>query len=215
VAQPALTDTEKVRAYIGKKGPEDDTILNDFIASASSMIRDHTGRRFSSPAEIETRELAVRGAADRIYIDEVFTAAQILSVTGLDLASISYYTMSTDLSIKKGRWLYMGGPGLLPSTVYPPDHADLFIREYSGGPPTEYFAPVALLVTAEFGWDEIPPDIEFMARACVKYWYESQVAHFGRQFDAAEGRVIFPEHLPSIVLKGLEPWVHPEKFAFV
>lgn len=214
--QEPLTEPEKARAYIGKKNADDDTLIDDMIKAASSMIRDHTGRRFSTPPTVEARDYPVRGALDRLYVDEVFEPSQIVSVTAPDvtLSPVSYEAVSTDYSLKKGLWLYFGGAANLPLGSYPPDHSDWFIREFSGGPPTEYFVPGVVRVTAEFGWEEIPAEIEFMTRTCVKYWYETQVAHFGRQFDAAEGRIIFPEHLPSSVLKGLEAWVSSERYAF-
>lgn len=209
-----LTTPDFVRKHLQKRGPEDDTIILDAIEAVSGMIREEADRRFTVPQVTETRELAVRGGTDRIYVDEVFRSSQIVSVTTISGEAISHAAVSTDRTKKKGIWLYFGGPANLPASAYPEDNSSWFIYEYSGGPPTEFFVPATVEVTAEFGYEEVPKDIQWLTAQAVKYWYETQIAHFGRQVDAAQGIVTYPEQLPSAVLKGLRPWVSPGKYVF-
>lgn len=212
MGQELLIEPGDARDHIQKKGSDLDDIIYDACEAVSGMIREETDRLFSTPAQEESREFAVRGSIDRVYIDEVFGPSQVESVTTPVGDPVSYAAVSTDRAVKKGIWLYFGRPANLPPSAYPADNSDWFIYEYSGGPPTEFFTPGVVRVTAEFGYEKVPAQISWLAGQAVKYWYETQVAHFGRQVDAAQGIVTYPEQLPSAVLKGLRPWVSPGKY---
>lgn len=207
-----LTSYENLKPYMQLKTDDEAELLNNLIIAASAAIRDHCDRYFSIAPEVATREVEVRDYENRCYLDEVFGADDVVSVTDLAGAPIIYEARYVGRR-PKGTWLHFGDPNLSRAS-YPADHADWFIHEYRDSAP-RYSLPGVIRVTATWGWTAIPPEVEFACQQTVKYWYETQVAHFGRQVDLTQGTAITPEHLPSAVTHALREWVHPQKLVAV
>lgn len=218
MAQPDLTTPAALKRYLKLTETSDnavDVLLAEMIRAASRLIRQVTGRRLSVPKETEAREFYVYGPQDRVYLDEVFVPGDIASVVSTTGETIIYEPIpEPPESIAKGMWLHLGSAHSLPLDAYPPDHADFFITELRDEYPVRSI-PGRLVVTAEWGYTEIPPEIEWQARMAVKSWYELGIEHFGRSFDAIEGRFIRPEVLPSSVMSALRAWERPDKTVVV
>lgn len=205
MAMPDLTTLERVKAYLRAEiGANGEEVLNDFIVIASSLVRKHTKRRFTSPRVTETREYHSYGRSV-VHIDEVFSAADITAVkdqAGLDvLCELDFggdpEPYGVDLEPRSLAMVY-GVQGL------PPQHNDNFIRELRGDAANDL--PEKILVTATFGYGEnaeleplYPPEIEFAARQAVSIWWKEEVAHYSEDAFISRGRIFEPEDLPPVV----------------
>lgn len=210
MAQPDLTTLEACKTFIGLEATdlEMDAQIDVLIKAASNKIRERLDRKFTSPVVTETREHYVREYQDRVYLDEVLLTLMITSVVTPEGVAIPYMVRPDHRAVVKGMWLHIV-EGTLPRSAYPADHAELFITEWRGTEPV-FSVPGKIMVTATYGWSSIPPDIELAARMAVKYWHETEIAHFGRTVDIAQGIVVTPEALPSTVTNMIREWKMPD-----
>lgn len=218
MARPPLTDVENVKISLRSEDYEgvNDTLLGMMVEAASQTIREHTGRAFTSPKQANVeRTFYLPAEHDRLYLDEVLSDADVISVNSLGGEALVYDLEPdhVDPAQVKGTWLRFSDTYALPYSAFPQDHADWFIREPYRGGDLAYTIAGRIKVRGNWGWTQIPSAIEWQTRLTVKSWYELGVEHFGRQFDAVEGRFVRPEELPSSVIGALRGWQHPMKEA--
>lgn len=217
MAQEPLTTVTKVKDYLRQPvGENAELMLSDFATIASRMVREFTRRRFTTPRTTEVREFRTYGL-DTVYVDELLSAADVISVTGEDgvpLEADLDFSETLGGSQAKGcvlrvQPLYATYGGL---SNLPQDHGDLFIRNFAGA--QEDPSPKLVRVEATFGYDPlgadgeypIPPDVEFATRRAVALWYKEEIAHYTQDAFISRGRMFEPEMLPPISASMLKPW---------
>lgn len=221
MAQPDLTTLQRVKDYLRSPvGENAEVVLQDMIRVASRMIRRETRRRFTSPVEVGvSRTLNVYGNSF-VYVDELRSPADLISVSGEDGLSVLYKTdfEETD-GDPKGCTIELADDATAFATAglsgrrLPADHGDLFIRELGGYP---YWGglPDSITVTGNFGWPEIPEDIAFAAVRTVALWFKEEIAHYTDDAFISRGRQFNPEALPPITMAMLRggDWIVEETF---
>lgn len=209
MTQPLLTSKPRVKLLLQREEADTsmDAVLDFLIEAASEKVRAFTGRRFTSPAGLQTREVALRDSG-AIYIDEVFSAGSIVSVTGPAGISEPYRFVPERYPVKGG-WLHLDATPGRSVEMYPRDHLDFFTTEIRG-PVASRRPGDTIQVTAYYGYPAIPASLDYEAARLVQEWFDSDVADYSTSFDANQGRFIVPEELPSAVQKSLEKWKIPE-----
>lgn len=217
--RPLLTDVPRVKEYLRSPiGEGGELILERFCTVASRLIRRETGRKFTVPRIATTREFRTYDFST-VYVDEVFSVADITSVTDSTGLALNYDLdwdggdqnfpeddppMGATLEVKP-LGLDFGITGL------PEDHADYFIRDIRGDALIKY--PEIVRVTGTFGYEEdgnpfeIPEEIRFAATRAVALWFKEEIAHYTEDAFISRGREFTPEALPPIVMATLRDWV--------
>src|SRR5215207_1673122 len=212
MAQPNLTDSQSVLDWLRDPVPENKRwIIEEYIAVASSMIREVTKRRFTEPRELDViREYRTYGT-DIVYVDEVFSESDLISV--VDENGV-YLTYDADFDridpVTQGCELVLQPTGFASGSSWrnggllalPPDHGELFITELSypvGALAGGSDFPRKVLVRGNFGWEKIPAEIEFAARRTVGTWFREEIARYTADAFISRGRVFEPEALPPMV----------------
>ena len=212
MAQPDLTTLTKVKEYLrDPQGPGADWQIEQLISSASSLMRQVTKRRFTSPRETGVlREYRPYGT-NAVYIDEVCSPSDILGVTDESGISLAYDAdFHSDDPLTKGATLTVEPVGYGSSwsngglLSLPPDHGDLFLRELSVPLVGIGAYPRKVLVTGNFGYTTIPAEIEFAARRTVGVWFKEEIARYTADAFISRGRMFEPEALPPITMAQLE-----------
>lgn len=184
-----LVTIEQVKAFVEPQNAAHDTLLADFITRASRLTRSCTRRRFTSPPFVGERRFYVRESR---YIHTDDPAAAIAYVRGE--AALGATVEGEPVSGQAG--------------VY-----DLYYREPDLEDPEQQLDPAVVLeapytgpvvISASFGWAEIPEDVQQAVLTAVGIWYERDVAHFTTTFELDERRVERPEALPSAARGMLE-----------
>lgn len=215
MAQPELTTLPSLEDYLRVPlgGTPAENVLTGLIQAASRSIRQHTGRRFTTPPTPEARKYMTYGYSD-VYVDEVFSEEDIASVVDSSGMAVSYEIdfgnepdpHGATLQIKRASDSY-GISGL------PSQHVDNFVRELRPG--WESALPAWVLVTGTFGYPQggIPAEIEFAANRCVATWWKENVAQYTDDAFISRGRVFPPEELPPVVVASLKGWVARKRVA--
>lgn len=215
MAQPTLTTVPKVKAWLSDPiDAKREIIIQDYVTTASRMIRQVTGRRFTSPRVTSvTREFPTY-ETDTVYVDEVFAASDIITVTDEhDLALPYEIDWDEDGGIVKGAEITvtpLGGSGDYGLLGLPADHSDLFITELNAYAIRRHAKRIK--VTGNFGYAAIPEDVEFAARRTVGVWFKEEVSRYTADAFISRGQVFEPDALPSIALSQLRGagWVIEE-----
>jgi hypothetical protein len=159
-------------------------VLTDLIRYASGMIRSHTQRQFTYPvAEAEQRALWFSGQKTMALDDPIANITEIIAplnhfVDGEPFPIVHVLTAEeySVLTTPIGNKLRLAEPG-------------------NG----------RFDVTADWGWAQIPGDVQYAAIATVDEWYRSNIAPAinTREQGEQEGRNIY---LPREVQESLENW---------
>lgn len=214
---PPLTTLPKVKNYLRAEiGPGGETLLQDLIDVASREIRRHTRRRFEVPRVMESRTFRTYGFGS-VYVPEVEGASAITSVTDTSGLAVDY-----DMDDFSQRDAYPKGvkitlreparaPQLLSSGYIPADHANLFATELNSVPlGIRPGFPEKIVVTGTFGYERVPPEIEFQARRCVSIWWKEEAAHYTQDAGISRGRRFDFDDLPPLIIAALRDWVFEE-----
>jgi hypothetical protein len=220
VAQPLLTTPGKVKSWLRDTVHEkQEWIIELLIESASSMIREVTGRSFTSPRETNVlREQRTYGT-DNVYFDELVAPGDILGVADENGVALIYDADFGSDPVKKGCTITIEPAGSYGSwrngglLALPPDHGELFLTEISY--PTYLYdsLPRKIVLRGNFGWEEIPAEIEFATRRTVGTWFKEEVARYSADAFISRGRVFEPEALPPLVQSQLSKtgWIAKEE----
>lgn len=210
MAQPPLTTREDVKLLLQKPVTEEqhNDVLDYLIRMASAKIRSFTRRRFTVPQEEQTRSFPI-GSDSMIYLDEVFSEADVLSVAGVYGEWEAFRFVPEEFPTRGGYLHLEAAASGLDRFMFPSDHRDWFTTEIRG-PIRHGSVGDSLIVVARYGWPAIPEGIAYEATRTVQEWFESEVADFTTAYDAAQNRFIVPEELPSAVQKAITDWKVPE-----
>ena len=210
MALPPLTTASGVRDQLnqGDSGPED-SVIDDLIDVAGSMIRDHLKRRFTVPSSREVREYRTYGR-DNVYIDELLDESRVYAVTnGAGVPLFFDLDFGGEASVKGAtlrvrRLSWESGYGGQRPPRQPADHADNFTRNLIDSPLS--VLPSVVKVEAVFGWKSVPPPVEFAARRTVATWIEEEVTRYTEDALISRGVRFEPDELPPIVVAMLRRW---------
>ena len=209
MAQPPLTIKEDVKLLLQKDATETehDAVLDYLIRSASSKIRSFTRRRFTVPIEQQTRSFPI-GIESTIYLDEVFSEADVLSVAGAYGEWDAFRFVPEEFPARGGYLHLEAAASGVDRYLYPSDHRDWFTTEIRG-PVRQGSQGDSLIVVARYGWPEIPEGISYEAARTVQEWFESEVTDYTTAYDSNQNRFVVPDELPSAVQKAITDWKIP------
>lgn len=197
-----LTTLDNVRDFLDldDDDTEGDDLLERYIRDASRAVRSVTGRKFTitptGPRPEGPRTVVARGDR-RIYVDELFSAADINLVTDVNGVALTGYRYEPD-----SRDPQLGGTLVFPKRVdpglLPIDHLDNFIRNLDGSEVEIPSGPIT--IDATWGYTAVPEEIEYLTRWAVAVWNENELVEM-TQFGGT-----FEDILPPQVLRPLSQY---------
>lgn len=199
-----LTTLEAVKAYLQIEPSDEssDEMLASLIVDASLEVRTFTRRAFTIDPDGPVREVRILPATGsrRLYLDEVFSADAIYSIKDeLDFDLIGW-TFKPDSYPRAGGTVLLRDQGFFEGL--PKDHLDWFVRNLDSPPgvPDLY-----VTVDAEFGYDVVPPEIEYQTRRTVAVWNAQTEGGIG-EFGGGAADASTESDLPPQVVTSLNLW---------
>jgi hypothetical protein len=216
----ALTEWNKVKLLFGADNQPDQDNANvtfDFlIRAASKLIRRETGRRFGPRQSGVTRSYVV-AKGGKVYVDELFTVDDILSIEGPVGVTVDWEYAPQDENPEEnlGGYIKMGGePWPYDLARMAPEHDGFFTRNMNPPPgaPRDW-SNTAIKITGNFGYEDIPDDISYLCARTVQIWWDTNIVNFSEGEES--GAVEIPDRLPQSVLSALRYYRKPRLGAAV
>lgn len=180
-----LVSIEQVNAYVEPQDPTGRAaLLGDFITRASRLTRSFTRRRFTKPPFVGERRFYLQQSR---YVHTEDPLSAIAYVRGEGSSSATVEGESA---------------GLLAGFTT----VDLAYRAVDPEDPQQRLDPRVILeepytgpvvISASFGWSEIPPDVVQAVLVAVGIWFDRDVANTSTTFSLEERRTQTPEALPA------------------
>lgn len=212
-----LTDTEQVRLLMQSDDPGDEAqdLLDHLVDVASRMIRSETRRRFTAPRELAVARRFTVYSTGTLYLDDITDEDDVLSVSG----PVGPLVRDTDYEVRPetyptlGCYLYFYGDSWPDVSAYGDSYSDWFTRNLTAPPylANRSWRGKRVAVTANWGTDEVPEGVNYLAARTVAVWWKSDIAHFASTYSEVEGRFVEPDRLPPVVLSDLKRnWKAPQ-----
>lgn len=202
MAPQDLTTTNAVRAFLQKQSADtaQDSIIASLITRASDAILNYAGREFAPATTAQARTFA-------------YTGSGFLDVAPFDLRAVTAIAYDPDVSSTTlSSENYRLWPYHAPDGVYTAIELNLgglgatTCENDTGRTAGPNWRDRQVRVTGNWGFAEIPEDVQHWAIVAVSVWLRRDVAAFERTFSLPEDRLERPMLLPSAVMAGLAHW---------
>jgi hypothetical protein len=181
-----LCSVEQVREFLQKQVSDvtQDPVILSLIGRASRAITRLTQREFT-PTTAATRTFRTTGRFVDLSPYDIRTATQVRDLEGPTVLDTDEYLLLP-----------------LPSQ----DGTYFMLELYGSGLTTPRFKHRRVEVTGDWGFADVPADVEHACIVTVATWLRRDVAAFSTTFSIDEARLERPEALPFAVARSLDSY---------